>query len=275
MELPAFDSLRLEIDRGVAFVTIAHPPINLIDAALLRQLRRFARWVEAEETLRVVVFRSADPDFFAAHADLVMIRDYGAAPPPPREGLLAFTELGERFRRMNKLSIAQIEGRARGGGSEFALGLDLRFAAIGKVILSQPEAALSLIPGGGATQRLPRLMGRARALEVMLGCEDFDAEQAERYGYVNRALPLDRIGAFVAELAYRVATYPAEVVAAVKQAVDFGLDLHAGFENEGALFSKRARVPATLESLDAALRRGMQRREAELGDFLQLCGLPA
>jgi enoyl-CoA hydratase/carnithine racemase len=272
-ELPVFDSLRVALDHGVAFVTIAHPPINLVDPPLLRQLRRFARWLEAEQSLRVVVFRSADPEFFLAHADLVMIREYGAAPPTPREGLQPFSDLCERFRRMNKVSIAQIEGRARGGGSEFALGLDLCFGAIGKAILSQPEAALGLMPGGGATQRLPRLIGRARALEVMLGCEDLDAQQAERYGYINRAVPADRIGAFVQELAYRIAAYPAAIVASIKQAVDIPSNFEAGLKAEETLFAELVRMPATHAALDHALRRGVQQREAELGDFLALCGV--
>ena len=270
--LPVFESLSVAIDRGVAFVTISHPPINLVDARLLHQLRRFARWFEGEQDLRVVVFRSADPEFFLAHADLNMIREYGAAPPEPHEGLLPFLSLGERLRRMDKISVAQIEGRARGGGSEFALSLDLRFAAIGRAILSQPEAALGLIPGGGATQRLPRLIGRARALEVMLGCDDLDAEQAERYGYVNRALAADRIDSFVRNLAYRIASYPAAVVAGIKQAADFGLDLTAGLKAEEALFTNLVRTVATREGLDAALQRGVQKREPEMGDFVKLCG---
>jgi enoyl-CoA hydratase/carnithine racemase len=270
--LPVFESLSVALDRGVAFVAISHPPINLVDARLLQQLRRFARWFEGEQDLRVVVFRSADPEFFLAHADLNMIREYGAAPPEPYEGLLPFLSLGERLRRMDKVSIAQIEGRARGGGSEFALSLDLRFAAIGKAILSQPEAALGLIPGGGATQRLPRLIGRARALEVMLGCDDLDAEQAERYGYVNRALAADRIDPLVRNLAYRIASYPAAVVAGIKQAVDFGLDLAAGLKAEETLFTNLVRTSATREGLAAALQRGVQKREPEMGDFLKLCG---
>jgi len=271
--LPDFTSLRAELDRGVAFVTIAHPPINLLDRELLRELRRLARWLEGEEDLRVVVFRSADPEFFLAHADLVMIRDYGAAAPVPHEKLSPFVELGERFRRMDKLSIAQIEGRARGGGSEFALGLDLRFAALGKAILSQPEAALGLMPGGGATQRLPPLMGRARALEVMLGCEDCDAEQAERYGYVNRALPAQHIDGFVRNLAYRVAAWPASIIGRIKQAVDIGLDPEAGLHAEQERFAELVRLPQTRAGLERALQRGMQQRDAELGDFLTLCGV--
>jgi enoyl-CoA hydratase/carnithine racemase len=270
--LPVLESLNVAIDRGVAFVTISHPPINLVDARLWHQLRRFARWFEGEPDLRVVVFRSADPDFFLAHADLNMIRDRGGAPPEPHEGLQPFHSLGERMRRMDKVSIAQIEGRARGGGSEFALGLDLRFAAIGKALLSQPEAALGLIPGGGATQRLPRLIGRARALEVMLSCEDLDAEQAERYGYINRALAPDHIDSFVRNLAFRIASHPPAVLAGIKQAVDFGIDLTAGLKAEEALFANLIGTPATREGLDAALQRGVQRREPEMGDFVKLCG---
>ncbi|MDB5969950.1 MAG: paaG6 [Hydrocarboniphaga sp.] len=270
---PVFDSLQLHIDRGVVFVTIAHPPINLVDAALLRQLRHFARWLEGEASLRVVVFQSADPEFFLAHADLVMIREYGESPmaSAPRTGLAPFNELGERFRCMDKLSIAQIEGRTRGGGSEFVLGLDMRFAALGKTVLSQPEAALGLMPGGGATQRLPPLIGRARALEVMLGCDDLSAEDAERWGYINRALPADQLQDFVRTLAYRVASYPAGVIAAIKQAVDLDNRVADGLLAEERLFASLVRAPQTLSNLTRALGRGVQQREAELGDFLKLC----
>jgi len=101
--------------------------------------------------------------------------------------------IGERFRNMPKVTIAKIEGRARGGGNEIALAMDMCFAAVGKAIFGQPEVAVGLVPGGGSTQRLPRLIGRGRALEVLLGCDDFSAELAERYGYINRALPADEL----------------------------------------------------------------------------------
>ncbi|MGA2553056.1 MAG: enoyl-CoA hydratase/isomerase family protein [Burkholderiaceae bacterium] len=130
--------------------------------------------------------------------------------------------IGERFRNMPKISISKIEGRARGGGSEIALAMDMCFAAVGKAIFGHPEVAVGLVPGGGGTQRLPRLVGRGRALEVLVGCNDLSAELAERYGYINRALPADELELFVEKLAYRIATFPAHAIAHTKAAVDAG-----------------------------------------------------
>jgi enoyl-CoA hydratase/carnithine racemase len=130
--------------------------------------------------------------------------------------------IGERFRNMPKATIAKVEGRARGGGSEIALAMDMCFAAVGKAIFGQPEVAIGLVPGGGSTQRLPRLMGRGRALEVLLGCNDLSAELAERYGHINRALPADELTPFVEKLAYRIASFPGHAIAHAKAAVDTG-----------------------------------------------------
>lgn len=204
---------------GIATITIDHPPINLFDLALIQEMDRLGRELEADGDVRVVVFESANPDFFIAHADVGLIQML------PRDVAAAPTELGlfhvmvERFRTMPKATIAKLEGRARGGGSELLLALDMRFAALGRAIVSQPEVALGIIPGGGGTQRLPRLMGRGRALEAILGCQDFDAATAERYGWVNRALPPDELGPFVDRLARRIASFPAEAIALAKRAV--------------------------------------------------------
>ena len=129
----------------------------------------------------------------------------------------------DRFRTMPKATIAKIEGICRGGGSEFALACDMRFAAIGRAVLGQPEVALGIIPGGGGSVRLPRLVGRGRALEIVLGCGDFDAVAAERYGYVNRALSENEIGPFVDKLARRIASFPAAAIRLGKEAESGGL----------------------------------------------------
>jgi enoyl-CoA hydratase/carnithine racemase len=130
--------------------------------------------------------------------------------------------IGERFRNMPKVTIAKIERRTRGGGSEIALAMDMCFAVLGKAIFGHPEVAVGLVPGGGATQRLPRLIGRGRALEVLLSCNDLSAELAERYGYINRALPAEELGPFVEKLAHRIASFPAHAIAHAEAAVDAG-----------------------------------------------------
>ncbi len=150
---------------------------------------------------------SADPEFFIAHADVKLILALPADSPPPT-GPSPFHQMVDRFRTMPKATIAKLEGICRGGGSELALSMDMRFAALGRAVLGQPEVAVGILPGGSGTQRLPRLVGRARALEIALGAADFPADRAERYGWVNRALPPDELGPFVADLARRIASFP-------------------------------------------------------------------
>ena len=216
-----YKCFRFRFDSGVAFVSIDHPPINLLDEALSQEFDKLGRQLENDESIQVVVLQSALPDFFIAHSGLGRV---GAASKTVSHtrGFRLTQTIGERFRNMPKVTVAKVEGRARGGGSEIALAVDMCFAAIGKAIFSQPEVAVGLVPGGGSTQRLPRLMGRARALEVLLGCNDFGAELAERYGYINRALPADELTPFVETLARRIASFPPHTIAHAKVAVDTG-----------------------------------------------------
>ena len=216
-------------------------------------------------TSGAVVVRSADPEFFIAHADLGLIqalpRDRTDRPEQP-EFIHMFME---RWRTLPQVTIAQLEGRARGGGSEFALSLDLRFGAIGRAILGQPEVAVGILPGGSGTQRLPRLMGRSRALEVVLGCEDFDAELAERYGWINRALPAEEIGPFVEQLARRIAAFPPQAVRLAKRAVDAaGGSLEDGLLEEAHCFNLTLADPQLDARMEGALAAGAQTREGEM-----------
>src|SRR2546425_4180899 len=213
MAYTGYECLDIRVDRGVATVTIDHPPINLYDLALIQEMDRVGRELEADGDVRVAVFQSANPEFFIAHADVALIQTLPTTVPPKATRLGPFHAMVDRFRTMPKATIGKIEGRARGGGSEFLLSLDMRFGAIGRAVLSQPEVAVGIIPGGSGTQRLPRLMGRGRALEVVLSAADFSAELAERYGYINRALPPEELTPFVEQLAYRIASFPAPAIA--------------------------------------------------------------
>jgi len=216
-----YKCFRFGFDSGVAFVSIDYPPINLLDEVLSQEFDKLGRELETDESVRVVVLQSALPDFFIAHSGLGRVGAASKVISHTRSFRLTQT-IGERFRNMPKATIAKVEGRARGGGSEIALAMDMCFAAVGKAILGQPEVAIGLVPGGGSTQRLPRLMGRGRALEVLLGCNDLSAELAERYGYINRALPADELTPFVERLAHRIASFPAHAIAHAKAAVDTG-----------------------------------------------------
>ena len=203
-----FETLKVLREGGVLFADIAAPPMNLLGPALVRDLVSLIQRAEADDTIKVLVFKSADPDYFIAHVDVTLIDQYRAEAAK----LTGEASIGLMFRHLSGsriVTIAQVEGRVRAGGSEFVLGCDMRFAARESAIFSQPEVATGVSPGAGGIQHLARLMGRARALEVMLGAEDYDAELAERYGWINRALPAKALGGFVRSLAHRIAKFPA------------------------------------------------------------------
>lgn len=269
-----YESLQIDHEPGIAWVTISHPPVNLLDATMLGDLSRLVGELEQSDSTRVVVLRSADTAFFIAHADLELIKALPREPRPYPTELDFFHTFVERWRTLPQVTIAQIEGRARGGGSELALSLDLRFAAVGRALLSQPEVAIGIIPGGGGTQRLGHLLGRGRALEVVLGCDDFDAATAERYGWVNRALPADEIGPFVERLARRIAAFPPMAVRLAKQAVDAGLPPpRDGLLAEAHAWNEVLTDPDLDARFDAALAAGVQTRAVEL-DLTNVLGPP-
>ncbi len=265
MAYDGYDCLKFKLERGVLFATIDNPPINLFDLPLMREINRLGKEIEADDDVRVVVFDSANPDFFIAHADVNLILQLPAEAPPKADSLGFFHAMVDRFRTMAKVSIAKIEGRTRGGGSEFVLSLDMRFGALGRAVLSQPEVALGIIPGGSGTQRLPRLMGRSRALEVVLGCDDFPAELAERYGYISRALPPGELGPFVERLAHRIASFPPEAIALAKASVGSAeLPTLEGLLEEAHYFNQSVATDEARQRMKRFMERGGQTREAEL-----------
>ena len=265
MAYDGYSCLKIKLDRRVLFATIDNPPINLFDLPLMMEIDRLGREIEADDNVRVVVFDSANPDFFIAHADVNLIQQLPTEVPPKADSLGFFHAMVDRFRTMPKVSIAKIEGRARGGGSEFALSLDMRFGALGCAILGQPEVGVGIIPGGSGTQRLPRLMGRSRALEIVLGCGDFPADLAERYGYINRALLPDEIGPFVEQLAYRIATFPPEAIAFAKASVNSAeLPTVEGLIEEAHYFNQSVATDAGRKRMRKFLELGGQTREVEM-----------
>src|SRR5215475_4931314 len=180
---------------AVLFAEISAPPMNLLGPELVRDLVSLIRSAEEDHSLKVVVFKSGDPDYFISHVDLNRVSEYRAQ----AAALTGEASIASLFRHLSAcrlVTIAQIEGRVRGAGSEFALACDMRFAARQRAIFGQFEPAFGQIPGGGAVQYLTRLLGRARALEVMLTADDYDADLAAAYGWVNRALPAEQLGGF-------------------------------------------------------------------------------
>ncbi|MFO7965095.1 MAG: enoyl-CoA hydratase/isomerase family protein [Desulfobacterales bacterium] len=261
-----YSCIKCRFQDGVLFAAIDNPPINLMTLELSSELYRIAGEIAADDDVKVVVFESADPEFFIAHFDVEVLALMGEQQPPVSMELHDLNKTCEIFRCMPKVSMAKLEGRARGGGSEFVLGLDMRFAAIGRAMLGQPEVAIGIIPGGGGTQRLPRLIGQSRALEVVLGCGDLDAETAERYGYVNRALPAEDIGAFVENLAFRMASFPAESIALAKKSVRnaAAMPIVDGLFEETALFARSLALPEARARMKRFLEVGGQTKKGEL-----------
>lgn len=264
-----YELLSIRVDAAVAFVAIDHPPLNVLAPRLVRELRRFAAAVRVDPAVRVVVLESADPEFFVAHGEMRIVDDPSelvalTTPEDEAAGINPMQGLHEELRTLPQVTIAKVAGFARGGGNELALALDMRFGAIGKAFFSHPETRMAIIPGAGGTQYLPRLTGRARALEAILGGELFDAETAERYGWINRALPAHELDAFVDTLAKRIAALPPGVAAAAKKAVD-GAEgpLAPGLAEENRLIFSLFATPVAVARTHAALGAGAQTREGE------------
>lgn len=259
----AFSTLRIKTEGRVLVATLDHPPVNLMDRAMLGDLRVLLDQLEADSSTRAVVFRSANPYFFICHADLNLF--VKGRPAPPRSSKLNFIHrLLEGYRKLPKATLAVIEGQVNGAGTEFVTSLDMRFASIGRARFGQFEVALGALPGGTGTQRLPALMGRGRALELILGCDELGAQLAERYGLVNRALEADEIGPFVDALARRIASFPAKAIALAKQAVDYGLgDPTDVLSEESFLAGQLMAEEEVGRRFAAVLARGAQTAEGE------------
>jgi len=201
-------------------VTLNHPPVNIFGPKTIPQLNEVITAIETDKELKVVVFDSAIDGFFMTHYDFVAKVEETTSLPPGPTGLHPLPDMLVRLSRCPAVSIASIRGRATGVGSELALACDMRFASREKAILSHFEVGAGIVPGGGPMARLPRLMGRGRALEVLLAAEDIPGDLAERYGYVNRSLPDADLYEFVDSLAKRIASFDKQAISETKRFVD-------------------------------------------------------
>ncbi|MEE4299417.1 MAG: enoyl-CoA hydratase/isomerase family protein [Pseudomonadales bacterium] len=262
-ELPL---IRVEHDAGVCFATIDNPPCNVITLALYAQLAELAATVAADDTVRVLVLRSANPDFFLAHFDVSAILAFPTDSPAAREEKLNdYHLMCETLRTMGKATICQIEGRVGGGGSELSMACDMRFGVRGRTVICQMEVPLGILPGGSGTQHLPRLVGRNRALEVILGGDDLDAETAERWGYLNRIFEPGEIAPFVDALARRIASFPPEAIRLAKASVDAAEGpLEDGLREEAYNFQRLLRTEAAQRNMRRFMDAGGQTPEVEL-----------
>jgi enoyl-CoA hydratase/carnithine racemase len=243
-------------------VVFDYPPFNIMDVTIFEGLQNLLARMEASSSLRVAVFESAYPDFYLAHFDLTgKIGNITTAAGP--SGLPILTDTFVRLTKSPAVSIAKIRGCVRGVCSEFVLACDMRFASRENTRLGQPEVGVGLHPGGGGTERLPHLVGRGRALEIVLGANDFDGDTAERYGYVNRALPDAELDGFVDALARRIASFDRRAIAAAKNLVN-RVSLPSVDRIVDALNSFQTALtwPEAQQRIQGLLTRGLQRDSA-------------
>ncbi|MDR9828709.1 enoyl-CoA hydratase/isomerase family protein [Vibrio sp. FNV 38] len=225
MEYKNFTTFSVNIDNGIAWVTFDFPPVNVQGQEMLADLSSLALRLERDRDVKVVVFQSANPDIWVCHYDTNLLRDMSKEAVSREEAkLLDLQAVLERISKLPQATIAKLEGYARGGGHEFALACDMRFAARGKYKFMQMEVAMGILPCGGGASRMARQAGLGRALEIILSARDFTADEAEAYGTINKALDPDEIGEYVETLARRIAQFPAESINACKQTVYESID---------------------------------------------------
>ena len=262
-----YPHLTVTVHDGVATVLIDNPPINLMTSGLFRSLAKVSVDLSNDDDVRVVVLRSANPEFFIAHFDVAAILEFptdGEAVEEPELG--GFDRMCEAYRTMDKVTIAELRGRVGGGGAELSSACDMRFGDLETFQWNQMEVPLGILPGGGGTQRIPRLIGTGRAMEVVLGADDVDAETAERWGFLNRAMSGDSLSAYVDALATRIASFPPAAVREAKRAVNASVErsLDEGLKYESYLFQVLLRDVDAQPSMRQYLDAGGQTRDVEL-----------
>lgn len=268
-----FKSMTTELKAGVLWVNIDNPPMNLIDEKFVRDLITLLDETQKDDKCRVIVFRSSDPDFFIPHVDMNKIAEYTAV--AATSGGPDDISLGALYRRLSEsrpVTIAMLEGRARGAGGEFLYACDMRFASLEHGVIGQPEIGVGVYPGAGAIQHLVRLCGRGNAMEVILGSDDWNAQEAERIGLINRAIPQNELLPFVTALAERIAKFPEAAVRLAKRRINAaGLPPKEDVQVDSGFFQILARDDSSAARIAALNERGFQTRsraELEFGDVL-------
>lgn len=252
-------------------VTFNNPPLNIVGPAEIRELVAILDQIEGDPKVKVVVFDSAVPGSFMNHYDLLKPLEDSTGMEPGPTGMHPVPDFMVRLSRLKAVSIVSIRGRASGIGSELALAADMRFASREKGILSQFEVGAGFVPGGGPMARLPRLVGRGRAIEILIGADDFNGELAERYGYVNRALPDAELDGFVDALATRIASFDGQAIADTKKLVDLAsLPPDAEMQPGWDAFITSVQRPAAQARVKALVEQGLQQPgdvEVNLGQY--------
>jgi len=268
-----YPHLNVTVTDGVAVVLIDNPPINLMTSGLFRSLAKVSVQLSEDDAVRVVVLRSANPEFFIAHFDVEAILDFPVDGDAVEESALGgFDRMCEMYRTMDKVTIAELRGRVGGGGAELSTACDMRFGDSETFRWNQMEVPLGILPGGGGTQRIPRLIGIGRAMEVVLGADDIDASTAERWGFLNRSMSGSELSTHVDRLAKRIASFPPAAVREAKRSVRASVERsredglkYESYLSQGLPGAADAQ-PAMRQYLDA----GGQTRDVELriGDVM-------
>jgi enoyl-CoA hydratase/carnithine racemase len=270
---------QIKLERRSPFywrVTFDLPPLNIFGPQEIPRLEAIIKSLESDERVKVVVFDSAVEGVFLTHYDFLAKLEESTALPVGPTGLQPLPDMLARLSRAPVVSIASIRGRATGVGSELALASDIRFASREKAILSQWEVGAGLVPGGGPMARLPRLIGRGRALEVLLGADDIDGDLAQAYGYVNRSLPDSELDGFVDAFATRIASFDKQAIADTKHLVNVAsLPSDAEIAPEWAAFLSSVRRPATQARINKLMELGFHKPgdvENRLGHYVGQLG---
>ena len=262
-----FSQVSVVVEHRVCWATIDAPPVNVMTVGLLTDLIKLANEVAADEGVGTLVLQSVDPDFFIAHFDVEAILKFPTDAEPSRAGeLSSFHRMCETFRTMPKATIAKVNGRVGGGGAELAASMDMRFGVVGRTVINQMEVPLGILPGGTGTQRLPLLVGRGRALEMILGGIDVDAQTAVSWGWLNRAFAsAEELDVYVAFLANRIASFPPTAVRLARASVLNALsDPTEVLLDEAHAFQLTLRDPLSTDRMRTFLERGGQTRAGEL-----------
>ncbi len=222
----SYETFKTKTQNGIMYVTFDYPPVNIQGIPMINDLNNLCNDLENNKTIKVVVFQSANPEIFIAHTDVDMLKDLSTAPVAKDKVQLSPLQMAiNRVSKLPQATIAKIEGMARGGGHEFALACDMRFAARGKAIFMQMEVGFGVLPCGGGSSRMARQTGLGKALEIILSAQDFGADEAEKFGTINRALDPDEITEYVDKLATRISKFPAESIANCKKMVQCSIDM--------------------------------------------------
>ncbi|MEM0941915.1 MAG: enoyl-CoA hydratase/isomerase family protein [Bacteroidota bacterium] len=248
MDYKNFQTFTAEQKEGILYVTINFGPVNVQGQEMLADLSSLCLRLERDRSVKVVVFQSSNKGYWVCHYDTNLLRDMSQEAVSRNEvKLLDLQAVLERLSNVPQATIAKIEGFARGGGHEMALALDMRFAARGKAKFMQMEVGMGILPCGGGASRMARQTGLGKALEIILGARDWDADEAEKFGTVNKALNADEIGPYVEALAERIAKFPAKAIEACKRAVYDSIDLpiaEALIEEAYQLYQATSKTPA-------------------------------